>query len=543
MKQQQSKDYNVGIYVRLSKDDERAGESLSIENQKLILQKHVKEQGWNEVDTYVDDGFSGVSFDRPAVKRLIADVENGRINLVLCKDLSRFGRNYIQVGQYIDYIFPMYNTRFVALGDNVDTIDKDNANLDMMPLLNIFNEWHSKSTSKKIKAVIEANAKAGKYRATKAPYGYIKGDCEKRLPVIDQPAAAVVRRIFEMRSQGISPYHISQTLNEEKVMIPSDYEAARTGKPPTWKSNHYWCKDTIQRILHSQIYCGDLVRLKTTTMPYKNKKVVKRDESDWIVHENTHEPIISRELWNKCREIETSVAQGKRTKNGETLPLSGLLICGDCNYKMKLNSNSTTNGSKKLPRISYRHNYQCGNYARSGKLACSSHYINIKDITEIILDDIRDKATAVVANECKARKRFLTNKAQITDKQLAANQDDLSKSEKRIAELDKLMQTVYEDKVHSKIPEDVCVNLLEKYQAEQSVLSERVAGLKQLLDRQCQDENDINEFIRRIKKYAEIEELDRAMALELIDRVYIGARDAEVREINIHYKLLGSFAQ
>ena len=177
MKQQQ---YKVGIYVRLSKDDERAGESLSIENQKLILQKYVNEQGWNLVGEYVDDGFSGVSFDRPAVKRLIEDSENGKINLVLCKDLSRFGRNYIQVGQYVDYVFPLNNVRFIALTDGVDTINNDNTAMDMMPLLNIFNEWHSKQTSKKIRAVIEANAKAGKYRAKKAPYGYVKGDCEKK---------------------------------------------------------------------------------------------------------------------------------------------------------------------------------------------------------------------------------------------------------------------------------------------------------------------------------------------------------------------------
>jgi DNA invertase Pin-like site-specific DNA recombinase len=539
MKQQH---YKVGIYVRLSKEDSRAGESLSIENQKLILQKHVEEQPtWTLEKIYVDDDYGGTDFNRPAVKQLIADVENGKINLVLCKDLSRFGRNYIQVGQYIDYIFPMHNTRFIALSDGVDTIDKDSANLDMMPMLNIFNEWHSKQTSKKIRTVIEANARAGKYRAVKAPYGYVKGTCEKKLPVIDPPAAAVVRRIFEMRSQGISPQHISEKLNEEKIPIPSDYESARTGKPPSWKSNHYWCAGGIKKILSNQTYLGDLAQLRTTTLSYKNKKVVKRDEEEWVVIHDTHEPIISRELWAKVREVEASVSQGKRDKSGNTLPLSGLLQCSDCGYKMKLGWNNTR-GKRTSPRIYRRHNYNCGNYCRSGKLACTSHYIKMKDLYEIIIDDIRSKAILVLNNEKSARELFLKNKAQVTDKQITTNQNDLLLSEKRIIELDGLMQAVYEDKLKAKIPEDVCISLLEKYKTEYDSLSERVQVLRHELEQQSQDENDIDEFIRRIKKFVNIEELDRATALELIERVDIGARDVEEREVRIYYKLLGDCA-
>jgi hypothetical protein len=430
--------------------------------------------------------------------------------------------------------------RFIALTDGVDTIDKDSANLDMMPLLNIFNEWHSKSTSKKIRTVIEANAKAGKYRATKAPYGYVKGTCEKKLPVIDEPAAAVVRRIFEMRAQGISPKHIADVFNAEGILIPSDYESQRTGKPPSRKSNHFWCKDNIKRMLANPTYLGDLVQLKTTTLSYKNRKTIKRDEEDWVVIPNTHEPIINRELWEKCREIEASVAQGKRNKQGVTLPLSGLMICAECGYKMKSGTNNTTNGSKKNPRIYFRQNYNCGNYIRSGKFACTSHYINLKDIHQIVIDDIHSRATLVLENEEKARQIFLKNKAEISDKQINLDRKELSKSEKRVAELDKLMQAVYEDKLKAKIPEDVCINLLEKYKAEQENLLLRITELKSVLEQQNQDENDVNEFIRRIKQYASVEELDRAMALELIDHIKVGARDVEEREIHIHYKLLGA---
>ena len=328
--------YNAGIYVRLSQEDMRMGESLSIENQKLILTKYVKEQGWNISDIYVDNGYSGTDFDRPGVTRLLEDAKTGKINLIICKDLSRFGRNYIQVGQYIDYIFPTYNIRFIALNDHIDTADKDNSAMDMMPIVNLFNEWNAASTSKKVKAVIEANCKAEKYRATAAPYGYIKGDDEKHLPVVDEPAASVVRRIFEMRSQGISPRHIADKLNEEKVPTPSYYYYAKLGKPNPRRTTHLWGAERISVICKNPTYLGHLAQMRTTTVSYKNHKTVKKDTSEWVIVYNTHEPIISQEIWDKVREIEKSVSQGKRDKHGQIMPLSGLMYCADCGEKMRL---------------------------------------------------------------------------------------------------------------------------------------------------------------------------------------------------------------
>jgi len=361
--------------------------------------------------------------------------------------------------------------------------------------------------------------------------------------VIDEPAAAIVRRIFEMRAQATSPRHIANALNDERIPIPSDYEAARTGKPNNRRCNHFWCTAMINQILRNRTYTGDLAQLRTSTLSYKNRKVIKRDEEDWIIILDTHEAIVSREIWAKVREVEASVSQGKRTKQGVTMPLSGLMLCLDCGYKMRLCYNNTTNGSKKNPRIYYRQNYNCGNYSRSGKHACSSHYINLKDIHQIIIDDIRTKAALALENEEVARKLFLQNRAQVTDKQVSLNRDELATSEKRLTELDGLMQSVYEDKIKGAIPEDVCVSFLEKYKEEQDKLSERVQSLQNELELQSQDEKDIDEFIRRIRKYVDIEELDRAMTLELIDHIKVGARNVEEREIHIHYKLLGSFAQ
>ena len=459
--------YNAGIYVRLSQEDMRAGESLSIENQKLILTKYVSEQGWNLVDIYVDDGYSGTDFDRPGVTRLLEDAKTGKINLIICKDLSRFGRNYIQVGQYIDYIFPTYNIRFIALNDGVDTADKDNSAMDMMPIVNLFNEWHAASTSKKIRAVIEANAKAGKYRTNCPSYGYAKGDDENRLPVVDEPAASVVRRIFEMRSQGISPRHIANTLNEEKVPIPSDYYYAKLGKPNPRHTTHLWCGERIRAIVQNPIYLGNLYLLKTSTVSYKNHKVVYKDKEDWIVIKNTHEPLVSQEIWDKCREMEKSVSQGKKTKKGEIMPLSGLMFCADCGEKMRLGWNNTTNGSKKKPRKYLRQYYQCGAYSRYGKFTCTSHHIQMKQINALVLSDIRSMAALVLEDEEAARKQFLAKKEQINSKQTAEEQKKLRECQYRLAELETLIPSIYEDKVLGKIPEDVCVSLLEKYQAEQ----------------------------------------------------------------------------
>lgn len=531
--------YNVGIYVRLSQEDMRAGESLSIENQKLILTKYVKEQGWNISDIYVDDGYSGTDFNRPGVSRLLEDAKTGKINLIIVKDLSRFGRNYIQVGQYIDYIFPTYNIRFIALSDNVDTANKDTSAMDMMPIVNLFNEWHAASTSKKIKAVIEANCRAGKYRATAAPYGYIKGDDEMHLPVVDEPAVSVVRRIFKMRSQGISPRHIADTLNEEKIPIPSDYYYARLGKPNPRRTSHLWCTERITTICKNPTYLGHLVQMRTTTVSYKNHKVVKRPEEEMVIIKNTHEPLVSQEIWDKVREIEKSVSQGKKTKKGETMPLSGLMFCADCGEKMRLCMNNTTNGSKKKPRKYVRHNYQCGAYSRFGKFYCTSHYIKMKDINALVLADIRSMTALVLENEDAARKQFLARKEQINAHQTAEEQKRLCDGKYRLAELEKLIPSIYEDKVLGKIPEDVCVNLLEKYQAEQKTLSEEVEQLEEKMNAIKQDANDVDEFIKRLKKYTDVQELTHEMCLELIEYITVDeyAKDRP-REIHIYYKLL-----
>ena len=359
------------------------------------------------------------------------------------------------------------------------------------------------------------------------------------MPVVDEPAAKVVRRIFEMRSQGISPRHIADKLNEEKIPIPSDYYYAKLGKPNPRRTNHLWCTERITAICKNPTYLGHLAQMRTTTVSYKNHKTVKKDQSEWVIVYNTHEPIISQEIWDKVREIEKSVSQGKKTKKGETMPLSGLMFCADCGEKMRLCTNNTTNGSKKFPRKYIRHNYQCGAYNRFGKFYCTSHYIKMKDINAVVLADIRSIADLVVADEDYARKQFLSKKEQINAHQTAEEQKQLRDGKRRLEELKTLIPSIYEDKVLGKIPEDVCVSLLEKYQTEQKQLTEEVEQLEAKLNAVKQDEDDVEEFIKRLKKYTDVQELTREMCLELIEYITVDeyAKDRP-REIHIYYKLL-----
>lgn len=529
--------YNVGIYVRLSQEDMREGESLSIENQKKMLTDYVSQQaGWNLVGIYEDDGYSGTNFDRPGVRQLLDDAKSGKINLILCKDLSRFGRNYIEVGQYIDYIFPSFNIRFIALSDNVDTLDRNSTAMDLMPIMNLFNEWHAANTSKKVRSVLAQNAKEGKYIASFAAYGYLKGDDEKHTPVIDEPAAKVVRRIFELRATGITPTQIAKILNAEGVPIPSDYRAQRLGKPNPYKNTfHYWSHVAVRNILGNPIYIGHLAQQKFTTVSFKNHKSVRRDKDEWVIAENTHEPIISQELWDKCQEVDRCASHGKIMKKGIVLPLNSMMFCPDCGAKMKLN------GHAKKRDGSVNYFYVCGTYSRCGASTCTTHYISQKQIEKIVLVDILAKARYVIENEDEARQEFLRRKETEGTKHLDDARQQLAKCQSRLADLKVMTQKVYQDKLLGKVPEDLCLETLGQFRAEEAELTEKVKSLTATLEQDSKARDDIEEFICRLKQYADAPELTREMCVDLIEYVVIGDRPKDKstpRRIQIYYKFL-----
>lgn len=526
-------EYKVGIYMRLSQEDLREGESLSIENQRTMLTKYVEEQkGWTLYDEYVDDGISGTTFNRPGVERLLEDAKSGKINLILCKDMSRFGRNYIMVGQYVDYIFPMYNIRFIALNDNIDTAKSDSASMDMLPIMNVFNEWHAANTSKKLRAVFEANAKAGRYKSTVPSYGYLKGTDQKRTPVIEPEGAAVVRRIFEMRATGMNIRTIANILNSEHIPVPSDHYYKLIGKPNPYHCQHLWDNTSVSRILNNQMYIGNLCQLKQTTVSYKNHKKFFKDKEDWVIIENNHEPIISRELWDKVQEVNASVATGRHTKNMKIHPLSGLAYCADCGSKMRRHGGNKNNYTTPC--------YMCGQYSRYGKEYCSTHTIREPLLESIVLQDIQ-RQISQINTDLDIREKLLAIKRKDRATADSTAKKRLTEIEKRMAELDELIQNIYEDKVAGNIPEKVCVNLLEKYQAEKDSLSDEYAQLEERIIDDCQDERDVDEYIRRMKSYEGAETLTREMALMLIEYIKVDAHTGKQkapRTIEIYYKLI-----
>ena len=528
------KHYIAGLYFRLSQEDERQGESVSIDNQRSMLRKYAEEHGFEVHDEYIDDGVSGTTFDRPEVQRLLDDAKTGIINTIIVKDLSRFGRNYIEVGQYVDYVFPAFGIRFIAIQDNVDTENRDSNAMEMMPIMNIFNEWHAANTSKKIRAVKKAHAKEGIYTAKKAAYGYKIGTDKKRTPVIDEETAPIVRRIFEMYASGMSPLKISETLNLEGVMSPAVYAYTNLGQKPRPNGMGLWLASTVREMLNNIIYIGHMAQLRWTSLSYKNHKRFRNDESEWAIVYNTHEPIISQELWNRCQERKKSVAKGRRTKVGYTHPLSGFLFCADCGNKMKLSTIISRSTGKRLYR------FDCGHHVRYGKAYCFSHFIAARIVEEIVLDDIREMAKSIVLDEKAIREDFIRHNAELADKAIKSAKKELQAKRKRIEELSRLMQVAYEDRVKGKMPEDICIGFIQKYSEEQKRLGTEIVDTEKKLTETEDTIQSADEFIRNIKKYLEAPELTREMCYELIDRIIVGGSPivtGKERTIEIVYKV------
>lgn len=522
----------TGLYLRLSRDDEKEGESLSIENQRIILRKFANENGGVLVDEYIDDGWSGTDFERPAIKRLLDDAKEGKIDTILVKDLSRFGRNYIQVGQYIDYIFPAYGIRFIALSDNVDTADRCSAGMDMMPIMNVFNEWHAANTSKKIRAVLESKWQAGKYTNWAYPYGYKAGTDENRTAVIDEEAAKIVRRIYDMRLQGNSARTIARALTDEGIPNPTTYYTRLDGKKSDRHTSPFWSPKTVSDILKDQTYIGTLTQHRTTRFSYKNHKVLSIPQNEQIVKENAHEAIVARDVWEKVQTINNGNSRGRTDKENRLHSLSGFLVCADCGKKLK----GKTGGHKK----SYM--YFCRTYNDLGKKYCTSHCISEKAIESIVLQDIRSMLGVMEIDEKRAKEHFLHERTRCNEQNKLSDEKLLRTLKNRLSELDKLIQSAFEEKVLGNLPESICKTLCEKYQLEKIGTEQQIAKLENRLANPDRIDAEVEEYIARLKQYAKREDLTREMCLQLIEFITIEKipTDSEQRQIHIYYKLISN---
>lgn len=530
--------YSVGIYARLSRDDERAGESVSIENQKEMLARYVREQGWTLYDYYCDDGVSGTTFDRPGFNRLVQDATDRKINLVLTKDLSRLGRDYIEAGKYTDFIFPSLGCRFIALNDGVDTIRKNN---EMLVILkNVMNGLYARDTSNKIKAVKLSTFKAGKYVGCYAPLGYRKSAADKHILEIDPVTAPVVRHIFDLRLQGNGFRKIALILNAEKVPAPKTFYYMAEGRENHRGETPFWNDVTVKTILRNEVYLGHMVQNKTGTVSYKNHKQVSKPESEWIRVENTHEPLISQEVWDAVQRMDNHPARGRSGKIGTVSLFGGLLRCMDCGSSMRYMRDYRKKVSDKEPEYKA---YVCNRYASGGKNACSSHYINQKVLTQIVLTDIRCKAIWAQNSREKLREKILAQKESAGREKLKTLQAELSAIERRLPELDRLVQSAYEDKVLGKIPENLCVQLLNGYEAERKAKQERRRELTEQLAASRENEQSVDAWLDMVQDYYDLQELDRPTLMRLIQKIEISEKytvdDHEERDIHIYYNFVG----
>ncbi|MEG2118500.1 MAG: recombinase family protein, partial [Clostridia bacterium] len=413
------------------------------------------------------------------------------------------------------------------------TENRDSGTMEMMPIMNVFNEWHAANTSKKIRTVRRANAKEGIYTANKASYGYKMGTDKKRAPVIDEETAPIVRRIFEMYASGKSPSKIAEVLNLEGIASPATYAYAQTGKKPKPNVMGLWTAVSIREMLNKIIYIGHMPQLCWTSMSYKNHKRFRKDESEWSIVYNNHEPIISQELWDKVQDRKKSVATGRKTKVGYTHPLSGFLYCADCGNKMKFCTTVRRNGKRFF-------NFDCGYHIRYGKAYCFSHYISASVLEEIVLEDIRGMAKRIVLDEKAIREEFIRHNAELADEAIKAVKKDLQAKQKRVAELPRLMQVAYEDRVKGKMPENICISFIQKYSDEQNKLETEIAELESRLNETTNTIQSADCFICNVKKYLEAPELTREMCYELIDRIIVSGpatTTGKEREIDIVYKV------
>ena len=534
------KTYNVGIYCRLSNDDERDGESASIENQKLLLQRYVRERGWNEIDVYTDDGYSGTNFDRPGVQRLIEDAKAKRINVILVKDLSRFGRNYIEFGQYTDYLFPSIGCRFIALNNGIDT-ESTNGSTDVMCFLNLLNEFYSRDTSKKVKAVKKACAEDGKFMGTYPAYGYKRDPADKHHLVIDEETALVVRRIFAMRCQGMGFRAIAVVLNEAGVQPPGVLYYRRKGQSDPRNVNHQWADTTVQVILRNEVYIGNMVQGKHGTLSYKSRKLVTKPEDEWIRVEKTHEAIIPRDVWDTVVSIDQKKVRKSPAAAGRKSIFTGLVYCADCGFKMR-SHNETRKYSDGHTQIF--HSFICGNYSRSGKTACTIHMIYEDVLSKLVLADIREKAQYAEYDRDRLVAQITRLKDKETRSRLSSYEQELKTATVRVSELEKLMQNLYEDKCKGVIPQTVFQTLMQKYESERAEKAAALPELEQKVRAQRGNRQDADRWTDIIRRYTEITELDETILFELVDRIEVGETQKQgalrICDIKVHYRYVGN---
>ena len=528
-----SRDVTAFLYERLSRDDNLEGESYSIGNQKKLLAKVAKEKGYTNLVHFLDDGISGVTMDRPGFMEMIRQLEQGKAAAVFVKDLSRLGRNYIEVGRLTEEFFPDHDIRLVAVSDNIDTAEGEN---ELAPIRNLFNEWYARDISKKRRISNKIKGNAGEPMG-QPPYGYIKDPNDPKHWIVDDEAAQVVRRVYSMTLEGFGTEQIATQLEKDGVLTPRAYWLTkgikRPGKgkqqPPT-----KWNSSTITKILSLQEYCGDILNFKTYSKSYKNKKRIDNDREDWVVFQDVHEAIIERAVYEQVQHKRGKIRK-RRTNNGEHNMFSGLLVCADCGSNLHFHFNQGN------PEIKY---FNCSNYKGNRGTCTSTHYVRVDFLEEVVLGEIRRLTKFASLYEDEFVKAVIghSQQAEQTDRKL--KEKELRTLLARDEELDGLFERIYEDNVSGKLSDDRFAKMSRRYEEEQKELAEKIKKIRSEIEKQSSRSMTTDMFIGLVRKYTRARKLTPRMLNELVEKIEVfNAEKIDgvwEQRLRIHYNCVGT---
>lgn len=535
--QSKKKNENIGItalYCRLSRDDGAEGDSNSVANQKRLLQKYAKENGFDNTRYYVDDGYTGTNFNRPGFQKLLEDIDLGYVSAVIVKDMSRLGRDYLQVGYYTDTYFPDRNIRFIAVNDCVDSADGEN---ELAPFRNVMNEMYARDISRKVRSSHRLRGNAGE-PLSQPPYGYMKSPENPKKWVIDQEATQVVKDIFRMCLEGKGNETIARLLQESKVLVPMAYwreKGLGRGGKKTQSNPYKWCKSTVAKILSQQEYCGDVINFKTYSKSFKNKSRLPNPEENWVVFKDVHEPIIDRETFEQVQKLTAKTKRrAPKPENGEKNMFCDILYCADCGSKLWFNVNHPNTA------IQY---FNCSNYKGNRGTCNSTHYIRADSAQQVVLIELR-RLAQFLENDEDAFAEMLEQK---TNKDILTEQKQMESAlQKAIARKDevaRLYERLYEDNVNGKVTDEWFMQLSHKYEVERMELNEKITALREKLISIGAMKINKDHFIGAVRKFMEMQTLTPTLLRELIDHIDVhqinGTGKNRTQRIVIHYRFVG----
>ena len=522
----------TALYERLSRDDEQSGESNSIQNQKKYLEEYARQHGLRNIRHFYDDGYSGTNFNRPGFAALLEEVEAGRVETLVVKDLSRLGRNYIEVGRLTEEFFPNHDIRLVAVSDNIDTDEGEN---ELAPIRNLFNEWYVRDISKKRRISNKIKGNAGEPMG-QPPYGYVKDPENPKRWIVDEEAAQVVRRIYRMTLEGVGTEQIAAKLEEDGVLTPRVYWHSkginRPGKvkdlPPT-----HWNSSSVIKMLSVQEYCGDILNFKTYSKSYKNKKRLENDRENWAIFKDVHEPIIERAVFEQVQQKRGKMRK-RQAKDGERSMFSGLLVCADCGSNLHFHFNQGN------PEIKY---FNCSNYKGNRGTCGSTHYVRVDFLEQVVLGEIRRLTKYAGLYEDDFLKEVIGHSRQAEETERRLKEKELKSLLARDDELDGLFERIYEDNVSGKLSDDRFAKMSRRYEEEQKELSEKIKKLRSEIEKQSSRATSTDMFVSIVRKYTRARKLTPRMLNELVEKieVYNAEKiDGEwVQRLRIHYNCVG----